>query len=160
MVSHLYQNKIRVRANGLLVKDNAVLLVQLYSPVTEELIWTPPGGGLEFGETLEACLRREFIEETGLEVEVNGLVFVNELVKPPFHAVEFYFGVSQTGGVLKLGTDPEHQGEEQYLQDVKWIELDTLDQVNLAPSGLAETLKNNSDAIQGSFRNINIHKGY
>ena len=30
--------------------------------------WCPPGGGLEYGESVEACARREVLEETGLEL--------------------------------------------------------------------------------------------
>ena len=148
MASHPYHGKVRIRVNGLLMKDDAVLLVQMHSPVTGELIWTPPGGGLKFGGTLKAGLRREFLEETGLEVGVNSLKFINELVEPPFHAVEFYFSVSLTGGILKLGSDPEHQPDEQYLRDVQWIGLDKIDQVNLAPSGLADLLAGEQDNSQ------------
>ncbi|MGB1243263.1 MAG: NUDIX domain-containing protein [Chitinophagales bacterium] len=33
------------------------------------------------GETLEECAKREFLEETGLEVEVGKLVLVNEFIQ-------------------------------------------------------------------------------
>ncbi|HVD01229.1 MAG TPA: NUDIX domain-containing protein [Candidatus Dormibacteraeota bacterium] len=36
--------------------------------------WELPGGGLEAGESPEACLSREVREETGLEISVEGLL--------------------------------------------------------------------------------------
>ena len=60
---------ITVRVYGILINENKQLLV------SDELIrggyYTKfPGGGLEFGEGTRDCLKREFIEELDLKVEV------------------------------------------------------------------------------------------
>ena len=57
----------------------------------DQPFWTPPGGGVEFGEPLESALRREVAEETGVDVEVGPLRYVVDFVRPPLHAVSFYF---------------------------------------------------------------------
>jgi 8-oxo-dGTP diphosphatase len=43
--------------------------------------WSLPGGRLEFGETLIEGVRREVREETGLEVEILGLIDVAETIR-------------------------------------------------------------------------------
>jgi len=37
-----------------------------------------PGGGLEFGEGMIDCLKREFLEEFDLEIEVGNLFYLTE----------------------------------------------------------------------------------
>ncbi len=136
MPGEVFKNKIRIRVNGILQYDHSILLVQLQSPVTEELVWMPPGGGLEFGESLADCLQREFREETGLQIRVGSLAFVNEMIKPPFHAIEFYISVHEAGGDVRLGTDPELPEDAQLLKDLRWVSAEELRDLNVVPDQL------------------------
>lgn len=143
-----FKNETRIRVNGILNRDEAVLLVQLESPVTNELVWMPPGGGLQFGESMKRCLQREFREETGLEIKVGPLCFVNELVKPPFHAVECYFFVKQKGGELHLGSDPELSEDDQLLKDLQWISVNKLVNKNVIPRNLKSLVQRSSSSAE------------
>lgn len=127
MSSSIYSNKLRVRACGLLLDQDKVLLVQILSPVSKKNIWTPPGGGVEPGESLKETVCREFLEETGLEVEAKRLVLINELIEAPFHALEFFFEVERISGELKLGEDPEHKEDEQLLKGLRFFSNEELE---------------------------------
>lgn len=131
-----YSNKLRVRSCGILFEKNKVLLVELMSPITNEWIWMPPGGGVEFGESLEEALVREFSEETGLSISVKELIHVNEVIEPPIHAIEFYFRVKKTGGNLSLGKDPESGEAEQILRNIRFFSRNKLKTVNSQPDFL------------------------
>lgn len=131
-----YHHKVRVRVCGLLIEDGSILLAQIHSPVTDSLVWLPPGGGLKFGETIEDCLQREFLEESGFAIQINTLQFINELIDPPFHAVELYYSVEKSGGQKKTGRDPEHPADGQILRDIQWIPLDEWSQYPTGPNRL------------------------
>jgi len=57
---------LRVGCRGILKKDNKYLMVF----VNKQGVFTFPGGGLEDNETLEECVKREVLEETGITVKV------------------------------------------------------------------------------------------
>lgn len=118
-----FANHVRVRVNGLLYENGKLLLVKLNSPTRGEPFWTPPGGGVVFGESLEETLKREFIEETGLEIEINSLFYINEFVEKPWHAVEFYFLCTRIAGTSKKGSDPELLETHQIITDIRFIDI-------------------------------------
>ncbi|MEX0719899.1 MAG: NUDIX domain-containing protein [Balneolaceae bacterium] len=135
-----YTGKTRVRSCGLLIEENKILLVKLKSPVKNKEVWLAPGGGVAFGETLSETLLREFEEETGLKISVEKLVHINELIEPPFHAIEFYFLVNRTTGKMSLGTDPEHSDQEQILQKLQFFSQEEIRSIEVAPDYLKNEL--------------------
>ncbi len=61
--------KFNLRVYGLLIKDKTeILLSDEY--VLDTYMTKLPGGGLEFGEGPEDCIKRECIEELGQEIEI------------------------------------------------------------------------------------------
>ena len=136
MSDSIYSGKLRVRVAGLLIEDGKLLLIKLHSPVSNSDIWTAPGGGVEFGETMEKALTREFQEETGLRIRVAELLHINELIELPYHAIEFFFKVTKESGHLKLGSDPEHSQDEQILEEVRFFGKDELSELPLKPEAL------------------------
>lgn len=50
-------------------------------------IWETVGGKIEFGETMQEALRREIREETGLPVEVGGLLYASTFFTNPARQV-------------------------------------------------------------------------
>src|SRR5262245_31312473 len=105
-IAKIYGNRLRVRACGLCWDMDRLLLVN-HRMASGTNLWLPPGGGVDFGETLETALKREFFEETGLEITVSQFAFGCEFIKEPLHSLELFFNVIRTGGSLKTGYDPE-----------------------------------------------------
>ena len=120
VVGEKYGNRLRVRACGILVENNRLLMVNHRSLAAKDF-WAPPGGGVDFGESLPDTLKRELREETGLETEVEKFLFTTEFIKPPLHAVELFFLIRRTGGSLITGFDPEMKEKDQIIRDVRFL---------------------------------------
>ena len=63
--------KIHLGVSGIVCVDRKILLgKRVDDDPSFPGMWCTPGGGVEFGETLEDALRREFLEETGAVVGI------------------------------------------------------------------------------------------
>lgn len=112
----------KVRATAVLVEEDRILLVE--QRVSDSRRWSLPGGTLEMGETLRACLAREVEEETGLVVDIDRLLYVCDRIDGDQHVVHITFAVKRLAGHLRTGTEPEPGANP--IQGVKMVPVESL----------------------------------
>ena len=147
---------LRVRVCGILIKKEMVLMVKHKGLTSAGYLWAPPGGGMTFGQSAHHCLKKEFLEETGLVVAIKELLFINEFHDNPFHAIELFFRVELTEGQLKTGYDPELEPNQQIIQEVKYFgQKDIADQRGPQLHSIFSEISHPSQLLNlnGYFRN-------
>ena len=119
-----YSGKVRVRVGGMLLRNGAFLLAAHRGLLANGApFWSPPGGGWQFGESIQAALVREFKEETGLEVRVGRFLHIYEFNTGALQALELFFEVLAIDESTqpRLGHDPEHAPDQQLLTKLEWL---------------------------------------
>ena len=77
--------------SALVLRAGSVLLVKRRDEPSKGL-WSPPGGSLELGETVEAAAAREALEETGVAVRPVQVVDVRDvIVQDPDGRVRWHY---------------------------------------------------------------------
>ena len=129
-IHKLYGNKLRLRVCGIcLDEQDRVLMVRHKGLGEEGELWIPPGGGMEWGQSAPDNLKREFLEETGLEVTIGDFLFVHEHQQASLHSVELFFRVYPKGGTLTKGFDPEMLPHQQIISEVRFFHFSELQEV-------------------------------
>ena len=108
-----------VVAAAVVERDDTFLLTRRLKGTHLAGRWEFPGGKCEPGETLEECLRREMLEEVGVNVHVGAEILVTRYAYPG-RVVELHFFHCDLQGAA-------HPREGQEMRWVPRADLSTLD---------------------------------
>ncbi|NOU68831.1 NUDIX domain-containing protein [Paenibacillus sp. LMG 31461] len=128
--------KIRLRACALIIKDDAILLIEYKNDNGDGVHYNLPAGGVEPGETFVEAVRREAKEEACVDVEVGPVAFVYEY--QPIKS-NYIYGDTHSVGItfkceLNSGSYPKlPQKPDPNQTDVKWIPISELHRIQLYP---------------------------
>ncbi|MFO0357781.1 MAG: NUDIX domain-containing protein [Sphingobacteriaceae bacterium] len=121
-------HRFNVRVYGILIKDGKVLVSDEY--IKGNKITKFPGGGLEFGEGTIECIKREFIEEMQLPVEVISHFyttdfFVSSAFSPNNQVISIYYLVRPEEEInTVISQTPHDYSLTEGAQSFRWIHLD------------------------------------
>jgi 8-oxo-dGTP pyrophosphatase MutT (NUDIX family) len=116
--------KRNVRYQAAIIKDNRVLLLRVKDHLDGVSFWLLPGGGREDGETEHDCIRREVLEETTLQVQIERFLFeIPDIPEGMYKTLRTYL-CSVIGGEARPGREPEVDTDEiAVIQEVRWVDL-------------------------------------
>jgi 8-oxo-dGTP diphosphatase len=110
-------------ATGIAVREEHLLVVASRYPNQPQPLWNLPGGRQQPGELLEETVVREFLEETGLHVNVRELAYVSESYDGDRHFLNATFLVDPSTAlrVTKGGMPTMAPGD--HVVAVEWVAL-------------------------------------
>jgi 8-oxo-dGTP pyrophosphatase MutT (NUDIX family) len=146
---------MRTRCAGLIKMDNGYAFMHRMNvkptigtnkPYGEYYVF--PGGGLEENETFEECVKREILEELGIEVKVIKKLYE----KNNNEVIQYVYLCEYVSGVFGTGTGPEFSGDPKYADRGDYIptivKKEDIENIRLVPeefkNKLLEDLKNNN----------------
>ena len=132
----LYPDKPMVGV-GVLTRNRERYLLIKRAADPDAGLWSIPGGLVEVGEKAADAAVREMKEETGLDVEITGILGVvdkivrDEEARIKYHYVIIDYIATPKGGSLRAASDA---------LDARWLEAEEFPQYELSPT-LVELLK-------------------
>jgi ADP-ribose pyrophosphatase YjhB (NUDIX family) len=127
--SRRYPERPLLGVGAAVFQDAKILLIQRGQEPLKGW-WTLPGGLVETGEPLEAAVRRETLEETGLKVTPVGIATVFERImadregRTEFHYVIVDYLCQLESGTVRAASDAAAAG---------WFTLDEMQDLKMAP---------------------------
>lgn len=138
----------RYRAAAIIIENGHVL----FAGNERESYYYSIGGGVHIGESAEEAVKREVLEETGVEYEVERLAFIHEnffdgdgtLEGRECHEIALYF-LMKPRGTQELNSNSYTQGVKE---NMYWLPIDKLNEYRAYPTFFREKLKGLKNEIQ------------
>ncbi len=126
MIFDGFRKEVRVRVSGIILRDDALLLIA--HKKIDEIYWLLPGGGVRYGESLTEALCREFLEELGIRVRVGKPVFMCDSIDPfgKRHILNISFLCEYRDGEYRIG-------DEKRLHDFGFFRKEELSAMRIYP---------------------------
>jgi len=120
-----------VRVYGILIENDAVLVADEMHNGRE--ITKFPGGGLQFGEGTVECLKREFIEEIQMEINVKAHFYTVDFFQPSAfdktqQVISIYYLVEKSSEfqIPVSGKKFDFDSDEDGTQRLRWVPIENL----------------------------------
>ena len=138
----------RYRAAAIIIENGHVL----FAGNERDGYYYSIGGGVHIGESAEEAVKREVLEETGVEYEVERLAFIHEnffdgdgtLEGRECHEIALYF-LMKPRGTQELNSNSYTQGVKE---NMYWLPIDKLNEYRAYPTFFREKLKDLKNEIQ------------
>jgi ADP-ribose pyrophosphatase len=127
--SREYPQAPTAAASAVVIRDRQILLVKrAHEPGKGQ--WSIPGGRIEVGETIHDAVRREVMEECGIEIEVVRILGAFDRIirdadgRVRFHYVLIDVLAAAAGGEPRAGSDAD---------ECRWATREEMESLHITP---------------------------
>lgn len=139
----------RYRAAAIIVEDGCVL----FAGNEKEDYYYSIGGAVHMGETAEDAVKREVLEETGVQYEVDRLAVIHEnffnenqgsLKGMDCHEIAFYY-LMKPRGSRELKSNSYTLGVREHMH---WLPIGKLDEYKAFPTFMKDYLQSEHEGVE------------
>jgi len=133
------------RVAAIIIKDNKLLMIKH----EDYPCYYTVGGKVKINETSEEAVIREIYEETGIELQIDRLSFIQErffqIIGEHHHEIVFYFLMKENSNLDLSCRSFTDQGPKESLH---WLPLESLDKTYVIPEFFKTKLLGNMIGIE------------
>jgi len=131
--------KQRIKTFVIITDNSGVLLIKHNDPLDGKEFRVLPGGGMEDEDSdIYACATREAFEETGLRVELDRIVYVDEFFDKnrDILSLQIYMVASSFTGTPSLENTIKDGPFNEHICDLRWMNKDEMSDEVVFPEEL------------------------